>query len=140
MNTIEYHDEDLQQLFRQLPFEKPSAGFTARVMTQVAFEKQRAARLKRLRLIAWVVSMPCVTAVLLIAGYYTRNFWEVYLWSYFEALFIPLKYTFSSIKEIFAGVGKSVVMPGVSFLVLLVGDLFFRTYMERKKNLSSVIE
>ena len=133
MDTTQYHDEDLQQLFRQLPVEKPSAGFTVRVMKQVAFEIQQAAKRKRIRLIAWIVSIPCSVALLLLVGFFTRNYWEAYLWKYFEPLLTSLSHTISSITELFSGNEPEFFIPGLLFLTLLLADLFFRRYAERKK-------
>ena len=138
MDTSEYHDEELQQLFRQLPVEKPAAGFSARVMAQVAFEAQRAARLKRLQMIAWTVSIPCLIILLSVAGFFTRDYWVMYLWEYFEPLSVSLSNTMSSIAELFAGNGSRVVLPGLMFLALLLGDLYIRRYVERKKSVIDV--
>ena len=133
MDTTQYHDEELRQLFRQLPVEQPAAGFAARVMTQVAFEKQRAANRKRIRLIAWAVSIPCSLALLIVAGFFTRPYWEIYLRKYFEPLLSSLNHaisslshTLSSITELFANSGSMVLLTGFMFLALLLGDLFFR--------------
>jgi len=133
MDTTQYQDEDLRQLFRQLPVEKPTDGFPARVMAQIALEAQRAAHRKRILLIAWAVSTPCFAALLLVAGYFTRNYWEPHLLAYFEPLLTSLSYTASSIRGLFSGNGNSSVLPGLAFLTLLLGDLFFRRHAERKK-------
>ena len=130
MDTIEYHDEELQQLFRQLPIEKPADGFSAQVMTQVAYEAQRVVQRER---IAWAVSIPSLIALLSIVGYLTRDYWIMYLVEFFEPLSISMRNTVSSIAEIFSGSGNRVVLPGFMFLALLLGDLFIRRYMERKK-------
>lgn len=133
MDTTQYNDEDLRQLFRRLPEEKPTAGFMARVMAQVVIEKQQAARRKRVELIAWAVSIPCFTMLLLIAGYFTRNYWATYLWEFFGPLLTSLNETFSSISGIFFGNDHSFFLPGSVFLTLLLGDFFLRRYAERKK-------
>ena len=133
MDTIDYHDEELQQLFKQLPVENPTDGFSKRVMAQVTFDAQRAAHLKRMRLIAWVVSIPCLIMLLSAVGFFTQSYWVMYLWEYFEPLSISLSNTISSITELFAGNGSRVVLPGLMFLALLIGDLFIRRYLERKK-------
>jgi len=133
MDTIDYHDEELRQLFRQLPVEKPSAGFSARVMKQVAFEAQRAAHRERMIRIAWAVSIPCLITLLSVVGFFTRDYWIMYVVECFEPLFISMSNTTSSIVEIFAGSGNRVVLPGLMFLALLLGDLFIRRYLERKK-------
>ena len=132
MDTTQYHDDELRQLFRQLPVEKPSVGFSERVMTQVALDMQQAAKRQQIRLIAWVVSISCSVAVLLVAGYFTRNYWEVYLWDYIELLSISLGNTISSITGLFSGSENSFFLPGLVFLMLLLGDLFLRRYVERK--------
>jgi len=133
MDTIEYHDEELRQLFRQLPMEKPTDGFSARVMTQVVFEAQRVAHRERALRIAWAVSIPSLIALLSVVGYFTRDYWIMYLVEFFEPLSISMRNTVSSIAEIFSGSGNRVVLPGFMFLALLLGDLFIRRYMERKK-------
>jgi len=133
MDTIEYHDKELWQLFRQLPVEKPEDGFSVRVMKQVAFEAQRVAHRKRMLRIILAVSIPCLIILLAVVGYFTREFWVIYLWEFFEPLFISMSNTISSIADIFAGSGNRVVLPGLMFLALLLGDLFIRRYMERKK-------
>ena len=134
MDTTQYHDEELRQLFGRLPEKKPSAGFTARVMAQVAIEKQRAVQRKRMQMIAWVVSIPCSLAFLLIAGYLTRNYWETYLWEFFEPLLTSLGNTVTSIICLFPGNGYRFFLPGLVFLTLLLGDLFIRHYVDRKKS------
>ena len=133
MDTLKYHDEELRQLFGQLPVEKPADGFSARVMTQVAFEAQRAARLKRMRLIAWAVSIPCMVILLLVSAFFTRDYWGVYLREYFEPLSVSLSNTASSITELFTGKDNRFYIPGLLFLALLLGDLFIKRYLERKK-------
>ena len=133
MEPTQYHDEELRQLFRQLPAEKPTVGFTERVMTQVALEAQRAANMKRIRLIAWAVATPCSVALLSLAGYFTHNYWEAYLWEYFEPVLTSLGDTISSITALFSDNGNRFFMPGLVFLTLLLGDLFFRRYAERKR-------
>ena len=132
MDTLKY-DEELRQLFRQLPIEKPANGFSARVMTQVVFEAQRVAHRERALRIAWAVSIPCLIALLSVVGYFTRDYWIMYLVEFFEPLSISMRNTVSSIVEIFSGSGNRVVLPGLLFLALLLGDLFIRRYMERKK-------
>jgi hypothetical protein len=133
MDTIPYHDEDLRQLFRQLPTEKPSEGFTKRVITHVSFEAQRADNLKRIHIIIWAVSIPCSIMLLLIAGFFTRQYWEIHLWKYFGLVFASISQTASSIADLFSGSGYRFVTVGLLFLTLLLGDLFFRRYMERKR-------
>jgi len=133
MDTIEYHDEELQQLFRQLPLEKPADGFSARVMAQINFETQRVVRWKRIQLIAWAISIPCLIMLLSVVGYFTRDFWVIYLVEFFEPLSISMRNTVSSITEIFAGSGNRVVLPGLMFLALLLADLFIRRYLEKEK-------
>ena len=135
MDTIQYHDEEFRQLFQQIPLEKPSADFTERVMAQVNFEQHHAIHLKRIRLIALAVSIPCIAALLLVVGFFTRNYWETYLWTNFEPLFISLKNTILSTTELFTGNGSRIFLPGLLFLALLLGDLFFRRYLERKKQI-----
>jgi len=133
MDTIEYHDEELRQLFRQLPVEKPKDGFSARVMKQVVFEAQRAAHHERMLRIVWAVSIPCLITLLSVVGYFTRDYWVIYLVKFIEPLSISMNNTISSIADIFSGSGNRVVLPGLMFLALLLGDLFIRRYMERKK-------
>ena len=137
MDTTQYHDEELRQLFARLQEENPSEGFTAQVMTQVFFEKQRAANLKRMRLIAWAVSIPCSVALLVFVVYFTHNYWEIYLWNFFEPLLTSMNSIFSSITELFTGNGNRIFLPGLVFLTLLLADLFLRHYAERKTNLSN---
>jgi len=136
MDTTQHHDEELRQLFKQLPVEKPSVNFAAQVMMQVAFEKQKATNRKQIRLIAWAVSIPCSIAVLLIVGFFTRPYWEIFLRQFFEPLYLSLKHTLSSlnktiasIAEIFSGNSSMIFLTGFLLLALLLGDLFFRKYV-----------
>ena len=138
MDTSQYHDEELRQLFRQLPVEKPADGFSARVMTQVFFEAQRAARLKRMQWIAWAVSIPCMVLLLSVAGFLTSEYWIKYLWEFVEPLSVSLNTTISSVTDIFAGDGNRVILPGLMFLALLLGDLYIRRYLERKKQCTHI--
>ena len=137
MDATPYHDEELRQLFGKLPVEKPSEGFTARVMTHVTFEAQRAANRQRIRVIVSAVAIPCSVVILLIAGFFTRQYWEMYLWKYLEPVFTSISHIISSISELFTGSGYRYVTVGAMFLALLLGDLFFRRYMERKKQMLS---
>ena len=102
-------------------------------MTQVALEAQHAVNLKRIRLIAWAVATPCSVAFLAVAAFLTRNYWEAYLWEYFEPVLTALGDTISSITALFPGNGNRLFLPGLVFLTLLLADLFFRRYAERKK-------
>ena len=133
MNYIEFQDEELRQMFRKLSAEIPSVGFTTKVMARVAFEKRRNIYQKRIRLIAWVVSIPCVVSLLLIAVLFTHNWLEINLWKYFEPLFVSLKNTFASFTDILTVSGFRIVLLGLMFLALLLCDLFFRHYFERKE-------
>jgi len=133
MDTIEYHDEELRQLFKQLPVEKPKDGFSMRVMKQVVFEAQRVVHRERMLRIVWAVSIPCLIILLPVVGYFTRDYWVIYLWEFFEPLSISMSNIISSIVDIFSGSGNRVVLPGLMFLALLLGDLFIRRYLERKK-------
>ena len=137
MDATPYHDEEFRQLFGKLPVVKPSGGFTARVMTHVTFEAQRAANRQRIHVIVYAVSIPCAIVLLLIAGFFMRQYWEMYLWEYFEPVFTSISHTISSIAELFTGNGYRCVTVGALFLALLLGDLFFRRYMERKKQMLS---
>jgi len=136
MDTTQYHDEELRKLFGQLPVDKTSEGFTARVMAQVAIEKQRAVNRKRMQMLAWAVSIPCSLALLLVAGYLTRNYWETYLWEFFEPLLTSLGNTITSVIYLFSGNGNRFFLPGLVFLTLLLGDLFLRRYAELKNTKS----
>ena len=138
MDTLDDHDEDLQQLFRQIPIEKPTDGFSVRVMKQVVFEAQRVARMKRMRMIAWAISIPCLLIVLSVAGFLMRDYWVTYLRELFEPLSISMRNTIASITDIFSGSGNRVVLPGVMFLALLLGDLFLRRHAERKKQWTDI--
>ena len=133
METTQYQDEELRQLFGRLPVEKPTSGFTERVMTQVALEAQRAANLKRIRLMAWAVATPCSVALLVVVGVFTRNYWEASLREYFEPILTSLGETISSATALFSGNGNRFYLPGLVFLTLLLADLFFRRYAERKE-------
>ena len=137
MDTTTYHDEELRQLFRQLPVEKPSEGFTERVMTHVTFEAQHAANLKRIHIIIYAVSIPCSITFLLIVGFFTRQYWEIYLWNFFEPVFTSINHIISSITELFSGSGYRFITVGLLFLALLLCDLFFRRYMERKREMTT---
>ena len=137
MDTTPYQDEELRQLFGKLPVEKPSEGFTKRVMTQVSFKTQHAASQKRIHIMVYAVLILCSIMLLLIVGFFTRQYWEIYLWNYFEPVFTSISHSTSSITELFAGSGYRFVMIGLLFLVLLLCDLFFRSYMERKKQVLS---
>jgi len=137
MDATPYHDEELRQLFRQLPVEKPSEDFTKRVMTRVTYEAQYTANRKQIRVIVYTVSILCAVMLLLIAGFLTRQYWEIYLWNFFEPVFTSISHTTSSITDIFSGNSYRFVTAGLLFLALLLCDLFFRRYMERKKEMAS---
>ncbi len=140
MNTLHDHDEKLRHLFRQLPEEKPSAGFSSHVMAQVRLETQRITERKRKHRMAWIVSIPLSIIFLTAAGYFSRAYWEINLLKYFEPLYTPLSNAFSSIIGLFTGGnGDKIVLLGVTALVLLLGDLFFRRYMEQKKQLKHTV-
>jgi len=138
MDTTPCYYDELRQLFSQLPVEKPSEGFSKRVMAHITFEVQCAAHRKRICVIAWAVSIPCSIALLLIAGFFTRQYWEIYLWKYFEPVFTSISHTTFSIAELFVGNGYRFISLGMLFLGLLLCDLFFRRYMERKSQMTSI--
>jgi hypothetical protein len=138
MDTTQYQDEALRQLFRQLPVEKPSENFTARVMAQMVFEAQRIAKRKKILLAMYTVLIPVTIAILSVAGIFTWEYWGIYLWEFFAPLFIFISDTFSSIIGIFAGISDRFVMPGLMFLALLLGDMFLRRYAERRRQWTEV--
>jgi len=134
MDTTQYHDEELRQLFRQLPVEKSAEWFSARVMKQIVF----VARRKRMLRIAWGGAILCLIMLLSVVGFYTRAYWGIYLWEYFEPLSISVSNNISSITGLFADFGNRVVLPGLLFLALLLGDLFIRRHLERKNQWTDI--
>jgi hypothetical protein len=129
MDNTQHQDEVLRQLFGELAVEiSPAEGFTARVMDRIMLEKQRAAARRRLR----TLSAVCAAALLPVVVYSARSYLELYLWSYIKPLFISLSSIFSSVAELFSSNGSNFVLPGLLFLFLLVGDLFFRIFVARK--------
>lgn len=132
MNSTQSHDEALQQLFHQLPEERPSADFSQRVMGQIMLRAQHTARRRHVHRIAWMISIPSAVALFTMAGWLTRNYWIEDFLRFCDPLFISIGNALSSISTLFAdGFGSPMIMPGMTALALLLGDLFIRRYAEK---------
>ncbi len=134
MNTIQYPDDELGPLFRQLPVEKPSADFQSHVMAQVMLEAEHVAEKRRVRRLAWAISIPGSMIVLLVTGFLVNRYYGLDILRYFEPLLTSLNDTFLTTTKLFSGnAGSHAIVFGIIVLALLLGDLFIRRSVERKK-------
>lgn len=136
MDSTQYHDDRLQQLFSQLPVEGPPVGFPSQVMDQIMLEAQHAVRINRMHRMESIVITLCLLIIPAVTGFVARNYWTEDFLRFFDPLLTSLSNAFSSVAGLFAGRnGSEVILPGIVVLALLLGDLFLRRYAERKKQL-----
>ena len=133
MDSLPYHEDELRQVFRQLPEEKPSDGFSSRVMERVILETQCAKQ--RQHHLIWAASLFSLVVVLPVLGWVASLFWDIeIIWTYFEPLRASFKGTFSAVADLVIRLNDTKMIGfGIAVLSLLLGDLFIRRGIERKK-------
>ena len=143
MDSLPYQDDELRQIFRQLPEEKPSDGFSSRVMERIILEAQHAKQRQRwIHRIVWAAFVFFLVVVLPVLGWVSNTYWDIEIvWTYFEPLITSFKGTFSAVTDFVVRLSDTKMIGfGIAVLSLLLGDLFIRRGIERKKQNSMSLQ